>query len=132
MKIFKRFVLMGLRLQFRCWSRAYSRRVTTRKQPKIPAGQCSPFLLQKSCFFARTDSRFHYAANRIAGRNEGCGVLRERAGSHSVHGCRLLVNKRLSARDAIVRMSEACATSEWATAERRRVLGEYECLQGSQ
>jgi hypothetical protein len=26
MKIFKRFVLMGLRLQSRCWSRAYSRR----------------------------------------------------------------------------------------------------------
>ena len=42
------------------------------------------------------------------------------------------INKGLSARDAIVRMSEACATSEWVTAERRRVLREYERLQGCQ
>ena len=44
-------------------------------------------------------------------------------------GAAYWVNKRLSARDAIVRMSEACATSEWVTAERRRVLREYERLQ---
>ena len=41
-------------------------------------------------------------------------------------GAAYWVNKRLSASDAIVRMSEACATSEWATAERRRVISEYE------
>ena len=41
------------------------------------------------------------------------------------------VNKGLSASDAIVRMSEACATSEWATAERRHVLREYERQKGN-
>ena len=35
------------------------------------------------------------------------------------------VNKGFSASDSNVRMSEACATSEWVTAERRRVLEEF-------
>ena len=40
-------------------------------------------------------------------------------------GAAYWVNKGFSANDAIVRMSEACATSEWATAERRHVLEEF-------
>jgi protein-tyrosine phosphatase len=40
-------------------------------------------------------------------------------------GAAYWVNKGLSASDAIVRMSEACATSEWATAERRHFLDDY-------
>ena len=40
-------------------------------------------------------------------------------------GAAYWVNKGLSASDAIVRMSEVCATSEWATAERRRVIEEF-------
>ena len=47
-------------------------------------------------------------------------------------GAAYWVNKRLSASDAIVRMSKACATSEWATAERQRVLREYARLLGCQ
>ena len=43
-------------------------------------------------------------------------------------GAAYWVNKGLSASDAIVRMREACATSEWATAERRHVLEEFEKL----
>jgi len=46
-------------------------------------------------------------------------------------GAAYWINKRLSASDAIVRMSEACATSEWATAERKRVLREYERQKGN-
>jgi protein tyrosine phosphatase (PTP) superfamily phosphohydrolase (DUF442 family) len=40
-------------------------------------------------------------------------------------GAAYWVSKGFLASDAIVRMSEACATSEWATAERRRVLDDY-------
>ena len=45
-------------------------------------------------------------------------------------GAAYWVNKGLSASDAIVRMSVACSDSGWPIAERRRVLREYERLQG--
>jgi len=47
MKIFKRFVLMVLRLQFRCWNKASSLRVTTSNQPQPPAGLSIPFRSKK-------------------------------------------------------------------------------------
>jgi protein-tyrosine phosphatase len=41
-------------------------------------------------------------------------------------GAAYWINKGLSASDAIVRMSEACATSDSLTPERQQVLVEYE------
>jgi protein-tyrosine phosphatase len=41
-------------------------------------------------------------------------------------GAAYWVTKGLSASDAIVRISEACATSDWLTPERQQILTEYE------
>jgi protein-tyrosine phosphatase len=41
------------------------------------------------------------------------------------------VQKGLSSRDAIARISEACSASDWVTAERRSTLEEYERLRGA-
>ena len=43
-------------------------------------------------------------------------------------GAAYWVDKGFSANDAIVRMSGACAALDWATAERRRLLEEFEKL----
>lgn len=123
MKIFKRFVLMGLRLQSRCWSRAYSRRGINSRSHCPRAGTIYSIPIPEN--EAPSIEQIHEFMVRLRDAPEPTKIVvfcQSGKGRTACMGAAYWIAKCLTTSAAITRMSKACSATDWVAVERRRSL----------